>query len=54
LHAAARTGQADAAQRLLQHSSPVDAAALYGTTPLMLAARRGDLALAEALLQAGA
>ena len=39
---------------LIQYGADVNAAALSGETPLWVAARRGDMALAQLLVEEGA
>ena len=51
---AARYGQLDVAQLLLDRGAEVNKADRYGSTPLYIAARYGQLAVAELLLDKGA
>jgi len=54
LAGAARTGDMEAVQKLLESGADVDLASADGTTALAHAAHRNDLAMVELLLEAGA
>lgn len=54
LHYAATGGQRDAIALLLEHHAYLDALSPNGTTPLMMAARAGHVAVARGLVEAGA
>ena len=54
LHQAVYAGDAAAVRRLIKAGADVQAANLFGATPMMLAAARGDDVLIDLLLQAGA
>jgi len=54
LHFAAREGQLEAAQLLIDAGANLDLGDSYGTTPLVLATLNGHLGVAAALLEAGA
>lgn len=54
LHIAARLGQTEIVQLLLQHMAHPDAATASGHTPLHISAREGQVDVASVLLEAGA
>jgi uncharacterized protein len=54
LHYAAAIGAADIVKLLIEHSAYVDAESPNGTTPLMMAARKGDRAVCKLLIDGGA
>ncbi len=54
LFAAARAGEAETVESLLEAGVPVDASDKYGATALIMAASNGHAAVAELLLQRGA
>jgi hypothetical protein len=54
LHYAASKGKIDTAKLLLAHKAIVNAPSPEGTTPLMMAAFSGDMAMVQLLLNAGA
>lgn len=54
LHCAAAGGHADAVAWLIEHGARADARDDVGFTPLHIAATRGDLAVARALIRGGA
>lgn len=54
LHYAASTGQLETVKMLLAHKAIVNAPGPDGTTPLMMAAYKGDESVVQTLLKAGA